>query len=93
MDLGDVRAVLPEAGGVGVSAAVGTKAFDARVGTDGQDDLDDAGDGQGAALSEPERAGVATAFVGPGADTVADGFGLTPSAPATRPPSNCSPAG
>ena len=75
LDLGDVRAALPEASGVGVATAVGTKAFDARAGADGQDDLDDAGDGQEAALSGPERAGVAAAFVEPGVDAVAGGFG------------------
>ena len=75
LDLGDVGAALAQAGGVGVAAAVGTQAGNAGVGAGGQDDLDDAGDCQRAALPGPERAGVAAAFVQPGVDAVAGGFG------------------
>jgi hypothetical protein len=53
LDLGGVGAALAQTGGVGVAAAMGPQAWDAGVVADGQDDLDDAGDGERAALPGP----------------------------------------
>jgi hypothetical protein len=45
-------AALAQAGGVGVAAAMGPQAGDAGVVADGQDDLDDSGDGERAAVTQ-----------------------------------------
>ena len=75
LDLGGVGAALAQAGGVGVAAAMGPQAWDTGVVADGQDDLDDAGDGERAALPGPQRPGMAAAFVQPGGEAVAGDLG------------------
>src|SRR5712691_9772717 len=61
--------------GEGVPAAVGAQARDAGVGTSGEDDLGDAGDGERSALPGPCRAGVAAAHVQPCRDQLPGGPG------------------
>jgi hypothetical protein len=58
-----------------VAEPVGAQAGDACVGADGQDDVDDPGDRQRAALPEPQRAGLAAALVQPGRERVAGNLG------------------
>ena len=75
LDLGGVGAALAQACGRGVAAAMGPQAGDAGVVAGGQDDLDDAGDGERAALPGPQRPGIAAAFVQPGGEAVAGNLG------------------
>ena len=71
LDLGGVSSALAQAGGIGVAAAMGSQARDAGVIADGENDLDDAGDGERAALPGPQRPRVTAAFVQPGGEAVA----------------------
>jgi hypothetical protein len=54
---------------------MGAQAWDAGVVADGQDDLDDAGDGERAAYPGPQRPGMAAAFVQPGGEAIAGDLG------------------
>jgi hypothetical protein len=75
LDLSDVSSALAQADGVRVAAAMGAQAWDAGVVADGQDDLDDAGDGERAAYPGPQRPGMAAAFAQPGGEAVAGDLG------------------
>lgn len=75
LDLGGVGAALPQSGGVGVAQPVRSQVGDAGVGADCEDHLGDAGDGQRASLSTPQRAGLAAARFDPGPQCLAGPLG------------------